>query len=53
LKKPRKLGPKPRSSANSYVQQPTGFKDDVWTYDFIMDRTSAGQTLKWLPLVDE
>ena len=53
LRKPRKLGPKPGSSANSCVNQPARFKNDVWTYDFIADRTVAGGTLKWLTLVDE
>jgi transposase InsO family protein len=53
LRKPRKLGPKPGSSANSCVNQPARFKNDVWTYDFIADRTVEGGTLKWLTLVDE
>jgi putative transposase len=52
-KKPRKHGPKPGSSANSCVQQPARFKNDVWTCDFLADRTAAGGTLKWLTLVDE
>jgi putative transposase len=52
-KKTRKLGPKPGSSANSCVNQPARFKNDVWTYDFIADRTAAGGTLKCLSLVDE
>jgi putative transposase len=52
-RKPRKLGPKPGTSANSCVNQPARFKDDVWTYDFIADRTIEGGTLKWLTLVDE
>jgi putative transposase len=52
-RKPRKLGPKPGSSANSCVNQPARFKNDVWTYDFIADRTIDGGTLKWLTLVDE
>lgn len=52
-KKPRKLGPKPGTSANSCVNQPARFKNDVWTYDFIADRTVGGGTLKWLTLVDE
>lgn len=52
-KKPRKLGPKPGSSANSCVQQPARFKNDVWTCDFLADRTADGGTLKWLTLVDE
>jgi putative transposase len=53
LRKPRKLGPKPGVSANSCVQQPAGFKNDVWTCDFIHDRTEKGAPLKWLTLVDE
>lgn len=51
--KSRKLGPKPGSSANSCVNQPAEFKNDVWTYDFIADRTIDGKSLKWLSLVDE
>jgi putative transposase len=53
LRKARKLGPKPGTSANSCVQQPARFKNDVWTCDFILDRTASGGTLKWLTLVDE
>jgi putative transposase len=53
LRKPRKLGPKPGTSANSCVRQPAGFKNDVWTCDFIHDRTADGRPLKWLTLVDE
>jgi len=53
LRKPRKLGPKPGTSANSCVQQPARFKNDVWTCDFIHDRTADGRPLKWLTLVDE
>ena len=53
LRKPRKFGPKPGTSANSCVQQPARFKNDVWTCDFIQDRTSGGRPLKWLTLVDE
>jgi putative transposase len=52
-RKPNKLGPKPGSSANSCVNQPARFKNDVWTYDFVADRTICGGTLKWLTLVDE
>ena len=43
----------PGSSANSCVNQPARFKNDVWTYDFVADRTVDGGTLKWLTLVDE
>lgn len=53
LRKPRKLGPKPGTSANSCVQQPARFKNDIWTCDFIHDRTANGRPLKWLTLVDE
>lgn len=53
LRKPRKLGPKSGSSANSCVNQPANFKNDVWTYDFIADRTVERGPLKWLTLVDE
>ena len=54
---PRRRKPRPSrlpgSSANSCVNQPAGFKNDVWTYDFIVDRTVDGGSLKWLSLVDE
>jgi putative transposase len=53
LRKPRKLGPKRGTSANSCVQQPARFKNDVWTCDFIHDRTASGSLLKWMTLVDE
>jgi len=53
LRKPRKLGPKPGTSDNSCVNQPSRFKNDVWTCDFIHDRTANGRPLKWLTLVDE
>jgi putative transposase len=52
-KKPRKLGPKRGSSANSCASSPARFKNDVWTCDFIADRTSDGRKLKWLSVVDE
>jgi transposase InsO family protein len=53
LRKRRKLGRKPGTSANSCVLQPARFKNDVWTCDFIHDRTASGGSLKWLTLVDE
>jgi putative transposase len=52
-RKAKKLGPKPGTSANSCVNQPARFANDVWTYDFVVDRTTSGGTLKWLTLVDE
>ena len=53
LRKPKKLGPKPGASRNSCVEPPARFKGDVWTCDFIHDRTADGRPLKWLTLVDE
>ena len=53
LKKPRKLGPKPGTGANGCKVRPAQFKNDVWTCDFIHDRTADGRSLKWLTLVDE
>ncbi len=48
---------KPRRShgqdANACHVRPSRGKDDVWTWDFIFDRTSDGRSLKWLSLVDE
>jgi putative transposase len=52
-RKARKGGPKPGSSANSCTNQPARGKNDVWTCDFIVDRTADGKPLKWLSLVDE
>jgi putative transposase len=53
-RKPNKLGPKKRgSSVNSIVNRPARFKNDVWTYDFVADRTASGKPLRWLTLVDE
>jgi putative transposase len=52
-RKARKLGAKPGSSANNCVNKPARFKNDVWCYDFVADRTTDGGTLKWLTLVDE
>jgi putative transposase len=53
LRKARKSDPKPGTSANSCVQQPARFKNDVWTCDFIHDRTAGGRPIKRLTLVDE
>jgi putative transposase len=52
-KDPRKLGSKPGVGGNSCVRKPARFKNDVWTCDFIQDRTAGGRPLKWLTLVDE
>jgi len=52
-KKPRKLGAKLGVGGNSCAQKPSRFKNDVWTCDFIHDRTAGGRSLKWLTVVDE
>jgi hypothetical protein len=38
---------------NACHLRPSRSKDDVWTWDFLFDRTSDGRSLKWLSLVDE
>lgn len=55
LKVPRKQRKRRRlgSSANSCVRRPAEYKDHVWAWDFLHDRTSDGRPLKWLTLVDE
>jgi putative transposase len=52
-KTPGKLGAKPGIGGNSCVRKPARFKNDIWTCDFIHDRTAGGRPLKWLTLVDE
>ena len=56
LARPR-ANPKPRrphgQDANACHLRPSRGKDDVWTWDFLFDRTSDGRSLKWLSLVDE
>jgi putative transposase len=52
-RRPDKLGPKRGSSANSCQNSPARFKNDVWAYDFVADRTATGRPLRWLTLVDE
>jgi transposase InsO family protein len=52
-RRPDKLGPKRGASANSCVNRPARFKNDVWAYDFMADRTACGKPLRWLTLVDE
>jgi transposase InsO family protein len=49
--------PKPRrphgQDANACHLRPSLGKDDVWTWDFVFDRTADGRSLKWLTLIDE
>lgn len=39
--------------AKACDKRPTCHKNDVWTWDFIHDRTVDGRPLKWLSIVDE
>jgi putative transposase len=52
-----RANPKPRrehgQDRNACHLRPSRGKDDVWTWDFIFDRTSDGRSLKWLTLIDE
>jgi transposase InsO family protein len=48
-RKRRRLG----TSANSCDRRRAQRKDDVWTWDFVFDRTTSGSVLKWLSIVDE
>jgi len=55
LKVPRKKRKKRRlgHSGNSCVRRRARYKNHVWAWDFIYDRTADGHPLKWLTLVDE
>jgi putative transposase len=52
-----RANPKPRRAhgqdENACHLRPARGKDDVWTWDFIFDRTSDGRSLKWLSIIDE
>ena len=52
-----RAAPRPRrphgQDTNACHLRPSRGKDDVWTWDFLFDRTSDGRSLKWLSLVDE
>ncbi len=41
------------SSVNGCVQHRAERPDDVWCWDFVFDRTTAGSPLKWLSIIDE
>lgn len=43
----------PGNAANSCTTRPATAPNDVWTCDFIHDRTISGGSLKWLSVVDE
>jgi putative transposase len=43
----------PGSGKNACTSRPSTARNDVWTCDFIHDRTLSGGSLKWLSVVDE
>ena len=43
----------PGTSGNGCTARPATGTNDVWTCDFIHDRTASGGSLKWLSVVDE
>ena len=49
LKKKRRFG----SSAHACFRRRTERRNQVWSYDFVMDQTQDGRRLKWLVIVDE
>ncbi len=48
-RKKRRLG----TSENACHRKRAKHKNDVWSWDFIFDRTVFGKQLKWLTIVDE
>jgi len=48
-KKKRRLG----SSENGCTQRQAERRNQVWSYDFVFDRTEDGRQLKFLPILDE
>lgn len=48
-RKRRRIG----HSGNGCARLRAEYKDHVWTWDFIHDRTVTGQPLKWLGITDE
>ena len=48
-RKRRSLG----CGANACHRRKAEYKDHVWTWDFIFDRTANGSSLKWLSIIDE
>lgn len=43
----------PGHSANGCIRHKAEFKDHVWSYDFLTDRTEDGRQLKILAVIDE
>ena len=48
-RKKRRLG----NSKNSVKRRQSTHVNEVWSWDFIFDRTATGKQLKWLVIVDE
>jgi putative transposase len=48
-RKRRRLG----KSSNGCHRRRAEFKDHVWAWDFVFDKTTDGAALKWLSIVDE
>jgi putative transposase len=40
-------------SENGGTRRRAGHRDQVWSYDFVIDRTEDGRRLKMMPIVDE
>jgi len=55
LKVPKKQRKRKRlgCSENSCVRKRAEYIDHIWSYDFVMDQTEDGKTLKVLPILDE
>ena len=55
LKVPKKKHKKRRlgDSSNSIQRRKAEGINDVWSWDFIFDRTTVGRPLKWLGIIDE
>ncbi len=55
LKVPKKQRKKRRlgNSKNGCMRHVAEFKNHVWAWDFVFDRTSNGRPIKWLSIVDE
>lgn len=48
-RKRRRLG----TSDNGIVRRAAAHRNEVWSYDFVMDQTEDGRRLKLLPVLDE
>lgn len=48
-RKKRRLG----NSAGGCVRRRAEYKNHVWAWDFVFDRTANGRSIKWLSIVDE